>query len=400
LLSRYGVLAYDYTNIGPINIGLRVDGLTAFMLLAAAFLGLMAVIFSRQYMRASSGVGAYYLFVLFTVACSGGVFMATDMTVVLFFWGFLAAVLYGMLFLSRKEASIVAMKGFFIAAAADLLMLAGIGLMLFALGNSSVTPASKLPLNSGIAIISFLLLISGALAKAGAMPFHTWIPDAAETAPATFLGLIPGALDKLLGIYLLTRLSTYVFDITTSMAIRNVVMGIGVLAILAAVFMALVQKDIYRLLSFHAISQVGYMVLGIGTGTPVGIAGGLFHMVNHAIYKSTLFYSAGSVEHRTGETRLDRLGGLSTRMPYTLFSFLIAAFAISGIPPLNGFVSKWMVYQGVLQVSQEGNQIWPIFLIAAMLGSVLTLASFLKAMHSIFFGQSLPGFEKVREVGR
>ena len=398
ILSRQGILTYNFTSLYMVNIGLRIDGLAAFVLLAAAFLAALLTIFSFRYMDKHPGKENYNFLILFSLGCSNGAFMASDLIVLLFFWGFLAALLYGLLFISRKEASALAMKAFIINVTADLLLLTGIGLILFGLGDSQIAPQAKIPLTSTLSIIAFIFVISGALAKAGSFPFHTWIPDSASTAPATFLGFIPGALDKLLGIYLLARLSTYVFDIATSMAIRNVVMGIGILTILAAVLMALVQKDIFRLLSFHAISQVGYMVLGIGTGTPVGIAGGLFHMVNHAIYKSTLFYAAGSVEHQTGESRLDHLGGLATRMPYTLFSFFIAALAISGVPPLNGFVSKWMVYQGVLQVSQEGNKIWPIFLNAAMFGSVLTLASFLKALHSMFFGQTPPVCQQAHET--
>jgi formate hydrogenlyase subunit 3/multisubunit Na+/H+ antiporter MnhD subunit len=399
LLSRHGVMTYDYASIGPVAIGLRVDGLSAFVLLALAFLGLTAVSFSLRYMRGSPGVGAFYLFLLFTIAAAAGVFMAGDLMLVLFFWGFLAAVLYGMLFLSRKDSARVAMKGFIIAAAADLLMMTGIGILLFGLGSSQIAPELRIPLNSGPAIWAFLLLAAGALAKAGSMPFHTWIPDAAETAPASFLGFVPGAVDKLLGIYLLMRISTYIFDLSSSMAIRNVLMGIGALTVLAAVLMAMVQKEAFRLLSFHAVSQVGYMVLGIGTGNPIGIAGGLFHMVNHALYKSTLFYSTGAIEHWTKETRLDRLGGLANKMPVTTISFLVAALAISGVPPLNGFVSKWLVYQGILQLGAEGNRIYPLFLVAAMLGSVFTLASFLKLLHSIFLGAGSPITEKVREVG-
>jgi formate hydrogenlyase subunit 3/multisubunit Na+/H+ antiporter MnhD subunit len=399
LSARHGVLTYDYMTIGPVNIGLRVDSLSAFCLIATAFLGLIVIIFSYRYMRGQPGSGAYYLFILFTVGCANGVFMASNLIVVLFFWGFLAAILYGMLFLSTKEASGVAMKGLVIAAGADLAMTFGIGLLLFGVGSSDIAPELRVPLNGVLPILSFSLIAIGALAKAGSMPFHTWIPDAAGTAPATFMGFVPGAVDKLLGIYLLTRVSTYVFDISSSMAIRNILMGVGSLTILAAVVMALVQKDALRLLSFHAVSQVGYMVLGIGTGNAVGIAGGLFHMINHAIYKSTLFYTAGAIEHRTQETRLDRLGGLGPRMPVTLVSFFIASLAISGVPPLNGFASKWMVYQGVLQLGQEGNKLWPLFLVAAMLGSVFTLASFLKVLHSLFFGQPAAGMEKVKEVG-
>lgn len=399
LASRQGTLIYEYMTIGPVTVGFHVDALSAFVLLGASFLGLTVVIFSFRYMRGTPATGVYYFLLLATLGCANGVFMADHLVVVLFFWGVLAAVLYGMLFLSPKDSSPVAMKGFVIAASADLLMMTGIGLLLFGLGGGAVVMTPRIPLSSPLAIFAFALIAAGALAKAGSMPFHTWIPDAAGIAPATFMGFVPGAIDKLLGIYLLTRISIYVFDITSSMAVRNVVMALGALTILAAVMMALVQKEALRLLSFHAVSQVGYMVLGIGTGTPVGIAGGIFHMINHALYKSTLFYATGAVEHWTKETRLDRLGGLANKMPLTLFSFLIASLAISGIPPLNGFFSKWMVYQGVLQLGNEGNQLWPLFLIAAMLGSVFTLASFLKVLHSIFFGATPGNCERVREVG-
>lgn len=161
--------------------------------------------------------------------------------------------------------------------------------------------------------------------------------------------------------------------------------------------MAMMQKEAMRLLSFHAVSQVGYMILGIGTGIPVGIAGGLFHMINNALYKSSLFLSMGSVEYRTKTTQLDKLGGLGVKMPFTLLAFMIAALAISGIPPLNGFFSKWMIYQAIVDLSRE-IPIWPVFLIAAMFGSVLTLASFLKLLHSVFLGATPQDLGKVREA--
>jgi NADH:ubiquinone oxidoreductase subunit 5 (subunit L)/multisubunit Na+/H+ antiporter MnhA subunit len=147
------------------------------------------------------------------------------------------------------------------------------------------------------------------------------------------------------------------------------------------------------------VSQVGYMVLGIGTGIPVGIAGGLFHMLNNTVYKTGLFLSAGSVEMWAKTDEIDDLGGLAGRMPVTFVSFLVAALAIAGVPPLNGFVSKWMVYQGVVELAKEGNRLYPLFLIAAMLGSVLTLASFLKLLHSMFLGQRPASMARIREAG-
>src|SRR4030042_5389712 len=119
--------------------------------------------------------------------------------------------------------------------------------------------------------------------------------------------------------------------------------------------MSLIQHDLKRLLGYHAVSQVGYMVLGIGTGNPIGIAGGLFHMLNHAIYKSCLFLSGGSVEKKAGTTELDKLGGFAKIMPITFVTFVIASLAISGVPPFNGFASKWMIYQGIIEIGKNGG---------------------------------------------
>jgi NADH:ubiquinone oxidoreductase subunit 5 (subunit L)/multisubunit Na+/H+ antiporter MnhA subunit len=129
------------------------------------------------------------------------------------------------------------------------------------------------------------------------------------------------------------------------------------------------------------------MVLCIGTGNPIGFSGGLFHMLNNAIYKSCLFFSGGGVEKRAGTTELERLGGLAKEMPVTFLTFMTASLAISGIPPLNGFVSKWMVYQGIIETAKTGGRLWIIWLLSAMFGSALTLASFMKLIHAVFLGQ-------------
>ena len=224
----------------------------------------------------------------------------------------------------------------------------------------------------------YLLFLLAAMAKAGAMPMHSWIPTMSTTTHASVMAYLPGSLDKVLGIYLLTRAS--VDWMVPSPSVRFVVMAIGAVTILGGVLMALVQHDLRRLLSFHAVSQVGYMLLGLGTGTLVGAMGGVFHMVNHALYKSCLFLGAGTVERETGTMELDRLGGLGRTMPVTFGCMLVAALSISGIPPLNGFASKWLVYQGCVAAGE------PLMLVAALFGSVLTLASFVKVLHSVFWG--------------
>jgi formate hydrogenlyase subunit 3/multisubunit Na+/H+ antiporter MnhD subunit len=191
---------------------------------------------------------------------------------------------------------------------------------------------------------------------------------------------MPSALEKLLGIYFLSRITLDLFALQHGSAMSILLMSVGVITILVAVMMALIQKDYKRLLSYHAISQVGYMILGIGTALPIGIVGGIFHMINHAMYKSCLFLTSGAVEFRTGSTDLKKLGGVGKLMPVTFTCFIIAAAAISGVPPFNGFFSKELVYDAALECH------W-IFYAGALLGSFLTGASFLKLGHAVFLGE-------------
>jgi len=146
--------------------------------------------------------------------------------------------------------------------------------------------------------------------------------------------------------------------------------------------MAMMQHNLKKLLSFHAVSQVGYMVLGIGTGTTIGVIGGLYHMLNHAIYKCNLFLMSETVSRATGTDDVEKMGGLAKALPITFISGAIAAAAISGIPPFNGFVSKWLVYQGALSIDAHGLAV--AMVVVAVFGSALTLASFVKVMYSAF----------------
>ncbi|MDD5496569.1 MAG: proton-conducting transporter membrane subunit, partial [Candidatus Omnitrophica bacterium] len=238
--------------------------------------------------------------------------------------------------------------------------------------------------------LAFVLLVIGAISKAGSMPFHSWIPDAAIDAPTPFMAIIPASLDKLLGIYFLTRVTFDMFRMEKNSWASYLLMIGGAATIILAVMMALIQKNYKRLLAYHAISQVGYMVLGIGTALPVGIMGALFHMINNALYKSCLFLTGGSVERQAGTSDLGKLGGIGPRMPVTFACFLITAAAISGVPPFNGFFSKELLYGGALERGV-------IFYLAAIMGTFLTAASFLKLGHSVFFGKINKENEDIKE---
>ncbi len=365
----------------------RLYPFSAFIILSAAALSLLITLYSIVFMREKAHSGLFYGLLLISVAFLNGAVLADNLVLMLFFWEALLITLWGMITLGSKDAFKAASKMFIIIGISDLCMMAGIAICGHIAGTLTISKISIAA--SGFGGLAFILMAIGAMAKAGAIPFHTWIPDAAIKAPLPFMAIFPAALEKLLGIYLLTRISLDIFRLTPDSWASYTMMTIGAVTILGAVMMALVQKDFKRLLAYHAVSQVGYMILGIGTLLPIGIVGGLFHMINNALYKSCLFLTGGSVEKQAGTTDLEQLGGLGKMMPVTFICFLITAASISGVPPFNGFFSKELVYGGALE---RGI----IFYIAAALGSFLTAASFLKLGHAAFLGRS--NRDNVREA--
>ncbi|MCX7994576.1 MAG: proton-conducting transporter membrane subunit [candidate division WOR-3 bacterium] len=397
LIFHNKTFAYSIASIAGIDFRIYADNLTRFILLFNSVFALLILLYSIITMRKSRGEDVYQLYLGLTLSGANGVVLSGNLFLMLIFWNMLVFALYGILLVGKKESVNAARKALTIVGVSDFILMLGIIIVYTIAGSANFPAEPLLSLNNGVMISAYMLLLVGAIAKAGAMPLHTWIPEAARVVPASTMAFIPACIDKLLGIYFLVRISYYLFDITQSLPVRMTLMSIGAITIVFAVMMALIQKEAMRLLSFHAVSQVGYMVLGIGTGIPLAVAGGLFHMINNAIYKMCLFLCAGSVEYRARTSELDHLGGLGTKMPLTMLCFLIAAFAISGVPPFNGFYSKWMIYQGIIELYKETN-LWIIFLVAAMFGSVLTLASFLKMLHSLFLGERPKELDKVREV--
>jgi formate hydrogenlyase subunit 3/multisubunit Na+/H+ antiporter MnhD subunit len=365
---------------------LRLDSLSAFVMLFIAAFGLLIVIYSLGYMKGKDGLNQYYSYILMTIGASIGAALANDLIFFVICWGFLGVTLYLLINLGGPDAASAAKKTLIIVGGADALMILGIAILWYMAKTFSMSMIT-MRLDNGLAVLAFFSLLCGAFAKAGAIPLHTWIPASSEVAPTPVMAFVPASLDKLLGIYFLARISLDLFVIKTNSAVSIIMLALGAITVLAAVMMALIQHNLKRLLAYHAVSQVGYMVLGIGTGNPIGIAGGLFHMLNNAIYKYGLFLCGGSLEKKKGTTDLDNLGGLAKAMPITYISCLIAALAISGVPPMNGFVSKWLVYQGLIEMGRSGGRLWVIWLVAAIFGSALTLASFMKLIHAAFLGQ-------------
>ena len=373
----------------------RADNLSSFIGTAMTLFTFLITIFS--FGSTDKAFGRYFGYMLITLGASLGALFANNLIIMLIFWGFLALMLYLFINLDQTVCSAKASsKALIIIGGTDVLMLFGIALVSAITGTLSMDKI-QIPIAGIMTYVAYFSIASASFAKAGAMPFHSWFPDVAETTSGSFLAYLPTSLDKLLGIYLLARVSLDLFKMTK---ISNTILLIaGAATIIFAVVLALAQRNYKKLLAYTSISQVGYMIIGIASGTVIGIAGGLFHMLNHVIYKACLFLTSTAVEKKAGTSDLDRLGGLAGAMPITFAACLIASLSICGIPPFNGFVSKWMIYQGIIESADQGGKLWVIWLSAAMFGGALTIACFMKLLHAVFLGRRSEGMSEVKEVG-
>ena len=383
-LFIFGYLVYLFSNPPIVSNNLFIwDALTNVTLLGISFFSLIITLYS--YKNISDFANRFYGCLLITLGSGIGVVISNHLILMAVFWGMLAITLYLMVNLAGPDSAYPAKKTFIIVGGSDSFLILGIAMLYVLTGSFNITDIN-VQIDRWLSACAFLSLIIASFAKAGAMPLHTWIPEISESTPASVMAFLPASIDKLLGIYLLARICLNLFSYHESMWF--LLRLLGSLTIVCAVFMALIQHNMKKLLAYHAVSQVGYMVVGIASANPVGIAGGLFHMMNNAVYKCCLFLGAGNVEKQTGTTELDKLGALGKTMPVTFLSFLFASFAISGIPPFNGFFSKWMIYQGMVEAGKNGEPSWILFIVMALIGSGLTLASFMKIVHAVFLGQT------------
>ncbi len=230
--------------------------------------------------------------------------------------------------------------------------------------------------------ILFLSIFIGAGVKSGIFPLNSWVPEAYPTAPTPISAIFSGIMSKT-GIYAFIKFYFAIFQPNWSGIWENIMVIIGIITLLSGVLLALIQHDIKKLLAYHSISQIGYIFLGIATGTSIGLLGALYHLLNHSIFKSLLFLGSGVLIKLTGSRELEKYGGFSSILPFTFLAFSIASFSISGLPPFNGFVSKWIICQALLE-KKTGISI--LAMVISLLGSALTLASFIKVLNDSFLG--------------
>ncbi len=375
---------------GAINIhfGLTIDMLTVIMLIVVTTVSLMVQIYSQGYMHGDSGYHRYYVYMsLFTTAMLGLV-MVNNLFLMFVFWelvGLCSYLLIGFWF-HRPAAAKAAKKAFIVTRIGDFGFLAAILLLFSQTGTLDVPQLHALAiagtLSGGVLTWAAIGIFAGAAGKSAQFPLHVWLPDAME-GPTPVSALIHAATMVAAGVFLVARMFP-LFESSPEALSTVAVIG-GFTAIFAAT-MGLVMNDIKRVLAYSTISQLGYMMLGLGTG---GVAIGIFHLFNHAFFKALLFLGAGSVNHATKTFDMRLMGGLRKVMPWTYATFLIGSLSIAGIWPLAGFWSK----DEILATTLESNTL--LFWLAMI--TVFMTAFYMFRVVFMTFGGEYRGNEKPHE---
>lgn len=378
----------------PIGIALVLDGLAAFMLITVNLIAFSVSIYSISYMKRFTSKWKFYTLFLLMVAGMNGVVVTGDIFNLFVFLEIASVASYALVaFGTERHELEAAFKYTVMSTVGSLFILLGIVFLYSYTSTLNMADMANVLAQKGmsnIVIMVSILFIMGFGLKAALVPFHAWLPDAHPSAPAPISAMLSGVLIKSLGIYTLCRFFYNIIGINSSFS--SILMILGTLSMVIGVFLAIGQWDFKRLLAYHSISQIGYVILGIGLGTPLGIIGGLFHLFNHSVFKSLLFLNSGAVEYATGTRDLKKMGGLMTKMPITGATSLIASMSIAGIPPFNGFWSKLIIIIACVQANRLGYAFW------AVLASILTLASFTKVMKYAFFGEPRKRWSEVKEV--
>ncbi|HEX6999618.1 MAG TPA: hydrogenase 4 subunit B [Gammaproteobacteria bacterium] len=380
----------------------RVDALSAFFStvvnLGAAAASAYAIGYGRHEPAPARVLPLYAAF----LAGMNLVVVADDAFTFLFSWELMSLASWGLVMAQHRseESSRAAYVYLVMAGFGTLALLLAFGLLAGARGDyafGAIRATAEAPLVAGLAL---LLALLGAGSKAGLVPLHAWLPLAHPAAPSHVSALMSGVMTKV-AIYGFVRIA---FDLVGSATPWHgmIVLALGGATAALGVLYALMQRDLKRLLAYSTVENVGLVFIGLGvalafatngmTGAAaLALTAALLHVLNHSVFKSLLFFGAGAVLHATGTRDMERLGGLIRRMPFASFAFLVGAFAISALPPLNGFVSEWLTFQAVLQGPDLPQ--WGLKLMLPAVGGLLALAAalaaacFVRAYGIVFLGR-------------
>lgn len=366
----------------PWTIGFVVDYLASFTLIAVNLISLAALVFSFGYMTRYTGLWKFYALLMIMLTGMNGFIITGDFFNLFIFLEITLLAAYALVgFGCEAEELEAAFKYAVIGSLSSMFILLAIGILYAMTSTLNMADLGRSITTSQGFLIHFVygLLLVGFGLKVALVPFHTWMPDAYSAAPTPASAMLSG-VSGVLGVYALIRLFFNVFP--SSPAVLNIFLILGTISIFVGILLAKLQYDLKRLLGYSSISQMGYIILGLGLGTPLGILGAVFHMLNHGLMKSLLYLNTGSIEYATGTRDFREMNGINKQLKPTLITSMIASFSISGIPPFNGFFSKLVIILAAVQAHQ------PVYALLAAVASALTLAVFLKVQKHIIQSDS------------
>ncbi len=400
-------------------VNLRIDALSGWFILIINFVlitgGFYGLFYMKSYKEQQNNLRLHWVVFLLLHTALLSLCVVQNSMVFLIAWEIMAlSAFLAVTFEHEKMATIKAGLNYLIQSHFSILFLM-IGFIWVAFKTGSydfnAITAYSTANPGGIAIVLFIVFFIGFSIKAGFVPFHTWLPYAHPAAPSHISGIMSGVMIKI-GIFGILRMITLIK--VNYYAAGLIILTFSVISGLYGVMLAIMQHNLKKLLAYHSIENIGIIGMGIGIGciglgngnymlASLGFAGGLLHTWNHALFKSLLFFTAGNVYQATHTLHIEHLGGLIKKMPQTAFLFLIAAIAISGIPPFNGFISEFIIYSGFYNW-MHGSMLGPLMAIvfsvlALVLIGGLALLCFTKAFGIVFLGQARHHFHhEVKEV--
>ncbi|MEN8249698.1 MAG: NADH-quinone oxidoreductase subunit L [Bacteroidota bacterium] len=397
MLIPYHYEWLKFSDTMVINMGILLDPISVMMMVVVTTVSAMVHIYSFGYMKGEKGFERYYAFLSLFSFSMMGLVMATNLFQMYIFWELVGVSSYLLIgFYYQKPSAVAASKkAFIVTRFADFGFLVGILLisyftktfdftvLLGGASDSAITSMAGLSF-MGVSVLTWtmVLIFMGGAGKSAMFPFHIWLPDAME-GPTPVSALIHAATMVVAGVYLVARLFGIYIEAPGSL---EVIAFIGAFTSLFAAIIAVTQNDIKRILAFSTLSQIGYMMLALGVSgyggeDGLGFTASMFHLFTHAMFKALLFLGAGAVIHAVHSNFMSEMGGLRKYLPITHITFLIAALAISGIPPFAGFFSK----DEILAAAWANNQLyfWTEWFVAG-----LTAFYMFRLYFSVFWGEN------------
>jgi multicomponent Na+:H+ antiporter subunit A len=376
------LLAWD----GPLTLAMHIDALSVLFAFMGAGIGALVLLYSIGYMAHDKAATRFYATMLVFIAGFVALVESANLFVFYLCWELVGLCSFSLVgfWYTNSEAVRGARKVLLMTHLAGYALLAAILVLYHRAGTAIWTdPAVSHGFTSGI----FVLMLVALVAKSVQVPLHTWIPEA-MAAPTPVSALLHAVCYVKAGVYLAARMHS--FGVWPA-AWGESLMWIGVVTMAVGVMYAMVQTDLKRMLAFSTVSQIGYMMMGIGIGTPLAITAGLLHCLNHGFFKGGLFLTAGSVQHAAGTRDMNQLGGLASRMPHTTLSWMVGVGSMMGIPLMSGFASKWMLYAAALQAG------WAVPAMIAWAASLGTVFLGAKATSAVFLGPPTDSTEHAHE---